>query len=261
MDALPQRHRGIRRVIPRANVTAWRSSVPWSSDSQVEQDLVLCRGLVSIFSEDSLAMLLAFRGGTELHKLHLKPPARYSEDIDLVQRQPGPIKDIADAIRAQLAWLGEPSYQARANAFRLEYRFSSEIPPVTPLRLKIEIDTREHFSVLPLRTERVDVRNPWSSGGVGIPTFDLDVALQRGIFEPAVAVRCFGEYLSRAGLAVSRAEFEENLARKMDDKAFREDIDPLLVTGTTYDPFRAYEKVKEQVLSCLPGEGWRGRIR
>jgi hypothetical protein len=28
------------------------------------------------------------------------------------------------------------------------YRFESEIPPILPLRLKIEINTREHLSVL-----------------------------------------------------------------------------------------------------------------
>jgi predicted nucleotidyltransferase component of viral defense system len=34
---------------------------------------------------------LAFRGGTALHKLFLKPQIRYSEDIDLVQIAKGPM--------------------------------------------------------------------------------------------------------------------------------------------------------------------------
>lgn len=51
----------------------------------MEQDLVISRALVEIFSVPHLASSLAFRGGTALHKLFLRPAARYSEDIDLVQ--------------------------------------------------------------------------------------------------------------------------------------------------------------------------------
>jgi len=60
---------------------------------QVEQDLVICRALVEIFSDDWLASSLAFRGGTALHKLYLNPQPRYSEDIDLVQVRAKPIKE------------------------------------------------------------------------------------------------------------------------------------------------------------------------
>jgi predicted nucleotidyltransferase component of viral defense system len=43
----------------------------------VEQDLIICRALVSIFSDELLASQLAFRGGTALHKLYLSPQPRY----------------------------------------------------------------------------------------------------------------------------------------------------------------------------------------
>jgi predicted nucleotidyltransferase component of viral defense system len=72
-------------VISRAHITAWRAIAPWSTDAQVEQDLIVSRALVQIFSESTLSSRLAFRGGTALHKLFLNPPSRYSEDIDLVQ--------------------------------------------------------------------------------------------------------------------------------------------------------------------------------
>jgi predicted nucleotidyltransferase component of viral defense system len=54
--------------------------------------------LVSIFSDNFLNENLAFRGGTALHKLYLHPAPRYSEDIDLVQINPGPIKPIMKRI-------------------------------------------------------------------------------------------------------------------------------------------------------------------
>jgi predicted nucleotidyltransferase component of viral defense system len=72
-------------LIPYDFITEWRQYASWTEDSQVEQDLVICRALVEIFSLDATARTLAFRGGTALHKLHLPPTERYSEDIDLVQ--------------------------------------------------------------------------------------------------------------------------------------------------------------------------------
>lgn len=71
-------------MIPRANITAWRSVAPWPSNEQVEQDLVLSRALVAMFSQKVVADRAIFRGGTALHKLFLWASRRYSEDIDLV---------------------------------------------------------------------------------------------------------------------------------------------------------------------------------
>ncbi len=60
-------------MIPRAQITAWRGRAPWSTDAQVEQDLVVSRALVEIFSNELLTRKVAFRGGTALHKLHFNP--------------------------------------------------------------------------------------------------------------------------------------------------------------------------------------------
>ena len=72
-------------MIPMAYITQWRQVAPWSDDMQVEQDLILSRTIVEIFSNPFLSEQLAFRGGTALHKLFFTPAARYSEDIDLVR--------------------------------------------------------------------------------------------------------------------------------------------------------------------------------
>jgi hypothetical protein len=53
-------------MIPRAHITAWRPQAPWSTDAQVEQDLLLSRAIVEIFSDPLVADSLAFRGGTAL---------------------------------------------------------------------------------------------------------------------------------------------------------------------------------------------------
>lgn len=72
----------------------WNEFLPWQDKAMVEQDLIISRALVAIFSDDFLASQLAFRGGTALHKLYLSPQPRFSEDIDLVQITAGPIKPI-----------------------------------------------------------------------------------------------------------------------------------------------------------------------
>jgi predicted nucleotidyltransferase component of viral defense system len=122
-------------MIPRDFITAWRAEVPWIPDFQVEQDLVISRALVEIFSHPALSKALAFRGGTALNKLYLKPPARYSEDIDLVQVQAGPAGPLMDELREILdPWLGNPQRKQTENGVTLNYRFTSEGEPPVPLR-------------------------------------------------------------------------------------------------------------------------------
>jgi hypothetical protein len=53
-------------VIPHDYITEWRAQAPWVQDAQVEQDLVISRALVEIFSHPLLKEALAFRGGTAL---------------------------------------------------------------------------------------------------------------------------------------------------------------------------------------------------
>src|SRR6266511_4641404 len=58
-------------VIARDFITEWRAHAPWVADVQVEQYLVICRALVKLFSRPLVAR--AFRSGTALYKLHLRP--------------------------------------------------------------------------------------------------------------------------------------------------------------------------------------------
>lgn len=121
-------------MIPRDFITEWRAQAPWVQDFQVEQDLVICRALVAIFSHPLLSQSLAFRGGTALYKLHIKPAARYSEDIDLVQVKAEPAGPLMTALREVLdPWLGEPRWKTSpgfasettdANAERIVQTFS-----------------------------------------------------------------------------------------------------------------------------------------
>lgn len=269
-------------MIPQANITAWRAKAPWADDAQVEQDLVLTRALIELFSEPQIADQIALRGGTALQKLFIEPPCRYSEDIDLVQTQAGPIGPILDACRKKLdPWLGNPTRSRAVGTVTLVYRFESEIPPIRPLRLKIEINTREHFSVLGLTTHQVAVVNPWCMAESHITTYEIDellgtklralyqrrkgrdlfdlwLAVHRKMLDPARVIACFTEYLRQQGHRVSRAQFEQNLHDKESDPAFLEDIQPLLRADLDYDARRALTQVTETLIEKLPGAPWRG---
>jgi hypothetical protein len=102
-------------MIPRDYITEWRATAPWIDDAQVEQDLVISKALVDIFSNPVLCDALAFRGGTALYKLHLKPPARYSEDIDLVQVKAGPAGELMDALPLLTALIQRTDLPSRSS--------------------------------------------------------------------------------------------------------------------------------------------------
>ncbi len=135
-------------MIPIAAITEWREHAPWGSSAQVEHDLLLSRILVELFNNDFLSSKLAFRGGTALHKLFLKKVVRFSEDIDLVQLEAEPIGEILGAIHHLLnPWMGKPKVKFAEGRATMIYRVQAE-EEGKPIRIKIEINTRDHFSVL-----------------------------------------------------------------------------------------------------------------
>ncbi len=269
-------------MIPRANITAWRTSAPWPDNSQVEQDLLLSRALVAMYEQPIVADQAVFRGGTALHKLFFDPAGRYSEDIDLVQRDAAPIGELVDGIREALdPWLGKPKWKQSKGRFTLYYRFDTTFVPVVRMRLKVEINTREHFSVLGLKRRNYQVSNPWFSGQADVATygfaellgtkmralyqrkkgrdlFDLWLALTEQDVDPHEIVRCFTEYMAFVETAATRAQFEANMAAKLDDALFVDDIAPLLRPEMSYDIEAAWEIVHEALVCRLPGDPWKG---
>jgi predicted nucleotidyltransferase component of viral defense system len=269
-------------VIPRDYITEWRAQAPWVQDFQVEQDLVISRALVEIFSHPLLRDALAFRGGTALYKLHLRPAARYSEDIDLVQTRAEPAGPMMDALREVLdPWLGKPQRKQGAGRVTLTYKFQSEDTPPLSLRLKVEINTREHFAVYGLKRIPFSVSSRWFQGACEISTFELDELLAtklralyqrkqgRDLFDlatfleqPNVAperiVEAFLEYMKHEGHKITRALFEKNIAEKLSDPDFTADISPLLADAFVWDIETAAPTVSTRLIDRLPGDPWKG---
>lgn len=94
----------------------------------------------------------------------------------------------------------------------------------------------------------------------GRDLFDLWLALDSGKVDAATLVRCFQRYMAEGGHAVSRAEFEANLAEKAGRKDFRGDMDALLRPGLTWNFDAALRLVLDQVVCQLPGDAWRAPV-
>ena len=268
-------------MIPLDYITEWRARAPWVQDFQVEQDLVISRSLVEIFSHPVLAEGLAFRGGTALYKLYLKP-ARYSEDIDLVQLRPEASGPIMDAFREVFdPWLSVPHWKQAKDGFTFVYRFDSEDTPPMRLRLKVEVNSREHFSVFGFNRFPFSVDSRWFGGTSDIVTYELDellatklralyqrkkgrdlfdlaIGLEDSAVDPDRVTEAFIKYMARSGRPVTRALFERNLAGKLRDPQFSADIGPLLAGGHRWDLTEATRTVSARLIALLPGAPWEG---
>ena len=110
-------------MIPMQDIPAWGNVVPWSDQRQIEQDLIISRTLVKIFSDGMLRKALRLRGGTALNKPHFPVPLRYSEDIDLVRASTEPIGPIPDRLRVILeTWLGYARFDPSQVAPKFRFR-------------------------------------------------------------------------------------------------------------------------------------------
>jgi predicted nucleotidyltransferase component of viral defense system len=150
-------------MIHQTHLTAWQAHAPWDKRSKIEQDLRLSRGIAAIFSDPVLAEHLAMRGGTVLHKGHLAPAARYSEDIDLVLIKPMAKDTLELRLRAVLTpVLGTPSGSIVADAWlavrnarkpsKLLRTVFSFVPLGLrhPMTVKVEVNINENKSLFPL---------------------------------------------------------------------------------------------------------------
>ncbi|MGM9846663.1 MAG: nucleotidyl transferase AbiEii/AbiGii toxin family protein [Muribaculaceae bacterium] len=262
-------------MIPELAIQEWQEYAPWPSTEQVEQDLLICRALVAIYSDPYLAENLAFRGGTALHKLFLFPQPRYSEDIDLVQVTAGPIKETYDQLRNALAFMGEPKVKQKKHNNTLIYRLTSESEPKQPIHIKVEINCKEHFSVLPMIKVPFQVQNKWFNGDCEILTYQLDEligtklralyqrrkgrdlfdlykALSTATIDENRVIECYLKYMSFVVEHIpTYKEFMINMDDKMLDDEFLGDTAGLLRIGDGFEPKSAFDIVHSRLISLL----------
>lgn len=261
-------------MIPKSDIAAWSKKAPWKNNHLVEQDLVIERALVEIYSSHELSEQLIFRGGTAIHKLYFDPQPRYSEDIDFVQKNSGPAGELLTLLRERLSFLGRARYQSGLHSTRLIFHFQTEFEPIASLRLKVEINTREHFSIYGYKSFRRDIQTEWFSGSSDIKCFELEELLAtklralyqrrkgRDLFDLWYAnsktvlnvekiVTAFHEYIAKEDLTITREEFIQNMEEKINDDEFKGDTAGLLRPGIVYEISDAWEIIKKHIVEKI----------
>jgi predicted nucleotidyltransferase component of viral defense system len=279
------------RPLTRRDVIAHGEAVPWPSQRQVEQDLLLCRSMAALFSDAFLKCQIAMRGGTLLHKVHLRPAARYSEDIDLVVVGDRPEEHIRRALRRVLSdVLGAPTTSAwdtlglairnvvkPSRVFRMTFTVPSAGEPGSSLTIVVEANVTERTPHRPV--VNIPFEFPFRGAPVGalVNGYDIHEMLgtkMRALFQrrrgrdlfdlywaltvaeprvnPAEVVESFMHYLRQEGGAAARKEFIGILESHLTDRGFCSDMNQLLRAGVAYDPRAAGSLVKAELLDLLP---------
>jgi predicted nucleotidyltransferase component of viral defense system len=277
--------------INRQDILAHQRIVPWAAQYQVEQDLLLCRAMVALFNDGFLSGQIAMRGGTLLHKAHLAPASRYSEDIDLVVVGDRPEEHIRQAIRRVLLdVLGAPKSSAwealklalrnavqPSRVLRMTYSLPSIIEPGRSLDIVIEANVTErtpHRAVVeipfsfPFREKGIQTRiksydihemlgtkmRAMFQRKRGRDLFDLYWALTKSPspVDPKAIIESFQHYMKQEGTTAGRAEFIAILDAHLKDRAFCSDMQPLLRSGIIYSPQSAGRHVRDKLLNLLP---------
>jgi predicted nucleotidyltransferase component of viral defense system len=261
-------------MIPENFLEHWKNFVKWQTLPQIEQDLAISRVLVNLYNEPYIKDALVFRGGTALNKLFLNPPARYSEDIDFVQKRPEPIGKTIDTIRMLLdPWLDEPKRKITERCAKLIYKYESVHKVST--KLKIEINTTEHFQVLPLRTEKFTVESEWFSGSADIVTYEIDELMAtklralyqrrkgRDLFDVWYVAKqqiinlsrvfeIYSKYCANDNTNIRKEDFLQNLELKKSHNDFKSDMSFLLPVELNWSFEEAYQFVIDNVISKMP---------
>lgn len=278
-------------LITRQDILAHQAIVPWSTQHQVEQDLLLCRAMVALFDDAFLSSQIAMRGGTLLHKVHLTPASRYSEDIDLVVVGTRPEEHIRRAVRRVLTdVLGTPKASVwdaiklalrntvkPSRVLRMTYSIPSIIESGRMLDIVVEANVTErkpHLAVVeipfsfPFRDKSIQTQikgydihemlgtkmRAMFQRKRGRDLFDLYWALTKSSspVDPSAIIESFQHYMKQEGTKAGRAEFAGILESHLKDRGFCSDIEPLLRSGITYDPQSAGSYIKTNLLSLLP---------
>ncbi len=260
-------------MIPNRYVEEGWEYTPWQFLPMIEQDMIISRALVELYSHPNIRENLIFRGGTALNKLFMNPAARYSEDIDLVQLKAEPIGSTIDIIRDLLSpWLGEPKRKLTERSAKLLYSYQA-IGGV-PAKLKIEINTTEHINVLPIQTIPFSIKSNWFNGSCNISTYSLEELLAtklRALYQRRKGrdlfdlwyilkdtnvdihkiIHIFNEYCRINSTLITRELFLDNLLQKREHEDFRYDMNALLPSSTQWDFETAYAYVVNNIIKEL----------
>ncbi len=213
------------------------------------------------------------RGGTCLHKIHLKEPRRYSEDLDYVRRSNTGIKPYITELRAIAGRVGLAVSNVDRSGSMVHVYFDADATDGGRIRIKVETNIAEtdFFN----KTIEIDhqVDSLWWSGKAKIPTFTLAEMMStksRALYQRRKGRDLFdlwlvltSEEVSPEGIVAGLRHYmneslftypqlRQNLTDKLADAGFRTDIEGLVVAmPEEYDIDNAADLVMETLGSLL----------
>ena len=165
--------------------------------------------------------------------------------------------------------------QVKGHGAKALYRFTSEYEEIR-LRLKLEINCKEHFNVLDWVDFPFEVNSEWFSGKAQIRTyninellgtklralyqrskgrdlFDLDYSRRKIELDTDQIIQCFNEYISFAtgNRPPSKKEFLPNMEEKEIDPGFTGDMEALLRPEIEYNQDAAFEWLKNELIERI----------
>lgn len=168
--------------------------------------------------------------------------------------------------------MGRPIIKQKLHNNTLVYRFNSE--GGIPLKLKVEVNCREHYTIYGVQNIKYAMDSEWYSGEVLISTYDLTELLGtkmralyqrrkgRDLFDIWFAIsqtntdtnkiiNAWRFYMENEHHTVSQQEFLDNMEKKISDQDFLSDIQGLLKPKLSYDIAVAYNFVKTELLEKI----------
>lgn len=261
-------------MIQKIFIDAWRhQQAPWPTSTMVEQDLIISRALIELYNNFKVSENLVFRGGTALNKLFLKPASRYSEDIDLVQSKAEPIGETLSAIRSVLDnWLGEPKRKLTERSAKLIYHYKTNED--LPAKLKIEINTTEHYNFFDYLNIPFKVNSKWFSGEAQVKTYQLDelmgsklralhqrrkgrdlfdlwLLLSKNMLDLTKVIQVFKAHGEYTGQIITKKTFEQSMLEKAKNEDFRNEITNLITSNIEWNFDAAYNMVVNDIIANL----------
>ena len=181
-----------------------------------------------------------------------------------------------DKIRNLLSFLGEPKIKQKDRNTTMIFNFESEIQPVQVLKLKVETNCREHFSVFNLKKKIFKVNSSWFNGECNITTYEIEELLGtklralyqrkkgRDLYDLFKAlktntpiskekiIQVYQYYMKHevAGIP-SKESYLKNLEDKMNDPEFLGDTTALLRPDETYNPKDGFNLVRSALIEKM----------
>lgn len=187
-----------------------------------------------------------------------------------------PIGPVFDHLSGVLAWIGKDKTAMSTNIGTISFTFPTTSQTPLTMKVKVEINSREHEPRFGFHPTPFAVENTWFTGATILRTyqleellgtklralhqrrkgrdlFDLDYALRHPTVKvDSTRIREAFVFYMQYEAPLTRTEMQQSLAAKMQHPGFLGDITPLLRPGIAYDPQVAFTRVSDALINALP---------